>query len=210
MEAICILDSVPILLAAALTCAISGRVSDARGKPVPFAAVTATRLGLEALAMAQPAGGAAADQNGEFCIPVLPPGQYQVKAGARERPPSASPDCNECCAPGTEFGEASLQLSVPAGRRLEIRLPRVPAFCVRGEIRGADGALRPDAALAVSREGWSAGVENRQGRFLLTWLPAGVYELTVTAAPGRLAPLLAKKRIEIRTRNIAGLVIMVP
>ena len=204
-------------------CAISGRVVDEKGTPVPSAAVTALPKPLTqaVLGPTSPANGAIAGRRGEYCVPRLPVGEYYIRAIARTQPASASPACDSCCRPGTEFGitffrhsssrERATPVSVgnrqhPSGVELVMR--RMPAYCVRGEVRDQLGALLSNVAIALETESWSAGVLNEGGRFLLTSLPPGAYTVVISDRP-QLGRVLVRREIHVLAENIAGLVITV-
>lgn len=190
------------IAAAQEPCSISGRVLDDNGRPVPFAAVTAWRNFTQS-------GGAAANDRGQYCIRGLMPGAYSLRVAERRTPPSASPDCKECCDPATEFAPAQTpEVTVRQPAVSDIRLRRVPAYCVRGEVRDGAGRLRGDVALSVSADSWSAAVLNEGGRFLLTSLPAGVYTLTVRDHP-QLGRELARRAIHVKASNVAAQVIII-
>ena len=190
-----ILCSVPVAIAQP-SCAVSGRVLDDQGKPIPFAVVNDT----------------VANQRGEYCIRALPPGEHFIRASARMQPPSASPACDSCCDPNSEFAATSYPVSVgKAGKAsgLDIRMRRVPAYCVRGEVRDHTGRLRSDLAIGLEQGSWSAGVFNEAGRFLLTNLPSGSYTLVIRERP-QLGRVLLRRAIHVGASNIVGLVIAVP
>jgi len=208
-----ITGSVPV--ARAQGCAVSGRVIDDKGNPIPFAAVSALR-GPSIRA------GASANRLGEYCIRELAAGEYLIRATARTQPPSASPACDECCDSNSEFGttfyrrsrsrERASTVSVVIGRTasgVDILMRRVPAYCVRGEVRDDRGALLSDVAIALEGDSWSAGVLNEGGRFLLTNLPAGSYTLVISDRP-RLGRVLARRVIAVVASNMAGIVITAP
>ena len=201
------------------SCAISGRVVDETGKPIPFAVVNALRG--QFLRAEFVAAGSAADQRGEYCLGELPLGDYLVRATARMHPPSASPLCDSCCRPTTEFettfyraphapGPASPVSVVKHGNRstVDIQMRRVPAYCVRGEVRDITGSLVSQAAIAIEQGTWSAGVLSEGGRFLLTSLPPGAYTILVRDRP-QFGRVLARRIVNVRAANVDGLVIAV-
>src|SRR5215472_10742637 len=69
-----ILLTAPTLLSQSSTATLSGTVSDSSGAVVPGARITTTNdaTGLK--------GNATANNDGEFTIPLLPPGRYTVHA----------------------------------------------------------------------------------------------------------------------------------
>ena len=85
---------------------------------------------------------------------------------------------------------------------------RVPAYCVRGEVRDAGGALMSQAAIAVEQGSWSATVFNEGGRFLLTGLPSGSYTIRISDRP-QLGRVLARQTVKIGVASIDGLVITI-
>jgi hypothetical protein len=203
-------------------CSISGRVTDEAGIPIPFAVVSALRSPFAGTdPPAAPVSGSATDGRGEYCIRELPSGEYFVRATARMRPPSASPACDACCRPNVELetaffgGSRTLKRATPVaagnGRRasaIDIVMRRVPAYCVRGEVRDGRGVLLGDVGIALAQESWSAGVLNEGGRFLLTGLPAGSYTVLISdrPKPGR---VLARRVIHVSARSTVPIVITV-
>lgn len=205
------------------SCAIAGRVVDDKGKPIPFAVVSAlrgqsVRARPESLSMVT---GSVVNHRGEYCLRGLPLGDYLIRAMARTRPPSASPSCHSCCGSNTDFettfyrsplapGQAS---PVSVGKRrslsgVDIQLHRVPAYCVHGEVRDARGSLVSQAAIAVEQGSWSSTVLNEGGRFLLTSLPSGSYTILILDRP-QLGRILARRIVHVGTANIDGLVIII-
>jgi hypothetical protein len=74
-------------------------------------------------------------------------------------------------------------------------LQRSPAYCVPGEVRDTNGALRGDVRIVLEGAGWSTSVLNEGGRFLLTNLLSGEYQLVISdrgAFPRELARELIK------------------
>lgn len=161
-------------------CGISGRVTDETGQPVPFAAVTALRD-----LPPSPVSGSSANQRGEFCIGELPAGAYRVRAFARLGPPSASPSCrSRCPADLTEFVPTFFDRPVTVARsqgasKVEIRMRKTRAYCLRVEVRNSQGALVNDAGMAIGQDGSSSTALGEGGRFLFTSLPPGPYDLYV-------------------------------
>lgn len=189
-------------------CIVSGRVVDERGKPVPFAAVTAGK-GVSSRAV----NGATATNTGEYCIRELAAGTYFIRAFARSNPPAASPDCSTCCGPSSELELRSApRVSVETGRTasgVNVTMRRVPAYCVRGELRGFLGTLPKDVVVTIERDSWSASVIVDGGRFLLTSLPAGSYTIVVHDQR-QLGRVLARRVVAVTTANVTGVVITVP
>jgi hypothetical protein len=86
---------------------------------------------------------------------------------------------------------------------------RVPAYCVRGELRGFLGTLPKDVVVTIERDSWSASVIVDGGRFLLTSLPAGSYTIVVHDQR-QLGRVLARRVVAVTTANVTGVVITVP
>ena len=173
-------------------CAISGRVTDQQGVPTQAATVTVVRVGVLELGQEGPAAGATTDGGGRYCLTGLRPGGYVLRINARTHPPSASPACSECCSASSElvpsgYGGMQKQNSgqtvwVENGRTASaatVVLQRAPAYCVPGDVRDAKGTLRQDVRIALHGVGWSASVLNEGGRFLLTSLLPGEYQLVI-------------------------------
>lgn len=207
-------------------CAISGRVVDANGVPIPSAAVSALPHAgpRDQLAAKQtPASGAVAGPRGEYCIRGLAPGKYIVRAFARKHPPSASPECGTCCGPNmTEYQATFYPSSVSQGRAIalgvdngegltgiDITMRYHRSHCVRGEVRDGNGALMADAAVGLEADSWSTGVINEGGRFLLTSLPEGTYTIVISDRP-KLGRILARRVIRVTAGSSRDIVIRVP
>lgn len=207
------LMTVPSDALAVERCAISGRVIDRSGAPIPSATVTALHRGgpLQDLAPdRRPVSGAIVNSRGEYCIGLLPPGEYIIRAAAMTHPPTASPQCADCCESSLTgfrptFHRASvserhaLALAVENGKSLsgiDITMPRERVYCLRGEVRDGKGLLLTDVSVALETNWRSTGVINEGGRFLLTNLLAGTYTLVLTdrPQPGR---VLARQVIQV-------------
>jgi len=93
---------------------------------------------------------------------------------------------------------------------MDVRLPRVPAYCIRGEVRDGKGRPVEQVALSIGQRWWSTGVFSQNGRFLIPHLVPGTYELVVTSRPGPGGRILARRRITIGNANVIGLLISIP
>jgi hypothetical protein len=155
-----------------------------------------------------------ADAQGAYCIPDLPAGAYSIRVTARTQPSSASPSCHRCCDASLEFPTLLREraLTVVAGKAtvpIDLRLQRVPAFCVRGEVRDRNGTLRTDVAVGLEEGSWATGVFTEGGKFLLTHLPPGDYVLVVSEHP-QLGRELLRRTIRLGAANIPRLVLTLP
>lgn len=165
---------------------------------------------------------------GEYRFENIAQGEYLARAvWSGTRPPSANPDCYSCCESSTDLMTSFYKNSPEAGgptpfslgngqliTGIDIYLPRVPVFCVRGEVRGIAGLRSFGITVERWDDGfdswtWGAGVINEKGRFLLTFLPAGTYSLKVTDG-SRYGQIFAEKRFEVVDRNIKPLILNVP
>lgn len=187
-------------LAAQAPCAFRRRVLDENGRPVPGAAVTALD------SRGTTSGGATADAAGVFCIPQVAAGVYRLRAFSRIHAPSASPSCENCCAPRREFLPIETPPLPSGSRARDIVLRRAAAYCVRGEVRGR---LPERMAIVLEQDGWSAAVLNEQGRFLLAGLTDGVYTLIVRSEP-QLGRELVRRVIRVRGAHVTGVVVALP
>jgi hypothetical protein len=214
----------PLIAMAQESGSVCGRVVDEAGKAIPFAVVNALRLGAPNKSHPESpivAAGSAVNLRGEYCLRELTSGAYLVRATARTHPPSASLSCDSCCGSNTEF-EITFYRSPPAiwspspvfvrkGRNpsgVDIRMRRVPAYCVHGEVRDAEGSLVSHAVIGVEQGSWSAGVLNEGGRFLLTSLPSGAYSILIFDWP-QLGRVLVRRTFKIGAANIDGLVVTI-
>jgi hypothetical protein len=200
-----------LLLAPALmgACSIRGRVLDERGRGVRHAAVNA---------LGQGQFGATTDTEGRYCIAQqpgntpLPAGSYRLRAVARPLAVPAAADCTDCCAPATDLltTYAASAVEVKPGApapEVNIRLRRGPVYCVRGEVREADGNRAARATLVLEREGDRTSLTAQHGRFLLTRLEPGRYRLIVLErwSPGHIA---AFQPFEVRNHDIDPVVLV--
>jgi hypothetical protein len=117
----------------------------------------------------------------------------------------------------TTFYRASLSkehatvIEVTKGKNaagIDIMMRRVRAYCLRGEVRDGNGALRADVAVGVETDSWSAGVITEGGRFLLTSLPAGIYTIVIRDRP-QLGRVLARRVIRVPAET-PPLVVRIP
>lgn len=189
-------------LQAADRCAVAGSVREEGVRAIPQAIVSIVRTGLgEPLVL----GSSITDARGVFCFRDRAEGSLRLRVTARTQPSSASPSCQQCCTATVEF--PTWEQAIATGGPTNVEMRRMPAFCVRGEVRDSKGTLRSDVALSVGEGSWSATVFNEGGRFLLTNLPAGSYVLMVgTLRPGR-EPVKHTIRVIARIDNF---VVMVP
>ncbi len=93
---------------------------------------------------------------------------------------------------------------------MDIRLPRVPAYCVLGEVRDEQGRPVEQVALSIGQLWWNTGVFVQNGRFLIPHLVPGTYELVAASRWGPGGRVLARRRITIGRANVIGLLISIP
>lgn len=135
--------------------AVSGKVVDEDGDPVPGAMVTALSGGHAAGSQLMPADTSPANDRGEFRLGKLPPGSYYLSAGvmrmdfmaaaAPAQPTDGSPEMNYVTTyfPGTVDTGAATKIDVAAGADLTgftIKLRKSRVVRVKGQALAADGA----------------------------------------------------------------------
>lgn len=136
---------------------------------------------------------ARSDDQGEFVVRGLAAGRYAVSASA-------------------PLHERAVLPSVPAPSAEPARVVLVRTSELRGLVRGLDGAPLPGATVVAAGSGlWPPRrlTSDAQGRFALSPLPAGIYELRASSADAVSAPregllLEPASALEVELPLIAG------
>lgn len=178
---------------------IAGLVTDATGKPVPFASVSLLRIWSDGLyRRALPSGGASADEHGRYRLPSLMADTYYVAAVPRSRDTSPG---NEGSVRGPTSGglayypsQATLAGAVPivlsegaALDAIDIRLRDVECYSIQGRIemgRGMDVSLWPSGVSVWSVVPRTAEIRTADGEFRFGSVEPGEYELLATESMG--------------------------
>lgn len=140
--------------------AITGRIVDEYGDPVPGAAVTMKRaMILDGVRVYQPAPGAAANDIGEYRIPQLSAGRYLVCVG------------EQCSTP----------MTIAAGYNgvVDFRLSRLVPRQVRGKVTGVPDGAQVQLTLTSDSTTLTAAV-GADGEFEVTAPPASYTILATT------------------------------
>jgi hypothetical protein len=177
--------------------AITGRLLDARGEPLPEVMVTAVRppTGGYAGGRGIPAGQSGQTNDlGEFRIAGLPPGEYHVAAHPRPQPPfrpqSTSGDTTLVTTyyPGALETLGAIVLTVAPGQTvsdIQFAMMSAPAFTISGIV--VDDMEQPVAGATVSVAATADPVglrgstrTNSDGTFILNGVTSGTYQLTAS------------------------------
>jgi len=160
--------------------AITGRIVDEYGDPVPGAAVTMKRaMILDGVRVYQPAPGASANDIGEYRIPQLSAGRYLVCVG------------EQCSTP----------MTIAAGYNgvVDFRLSRLVPRHVRGKVTGAPDGAQAQLTLTSDSTTLTAAV-GADGEFEVT-APPGSYTILATAF-GESDQLTARIPIVVGDRDL--------
>jgi hypothetical protein len=213
--------------------AIAGRVSDEFGEPIHGLIVTAMRYryvdGVRQLQTVPGASllssleqGGLVDDQGQFRIHGLPPGNYYVgtdASGYGIGPPGSRAAYVRTFYPGTAFPTGTV--AVTAGREasgVDFRLVRSQVANVHGRVIDSVGnpvtmgsilLLPPDVRSGALVE-YQASVRS-DGSFTVADVPSGDYRLNVEQHTGRGVgpqnPELGSLHLSVNGRDIAGLVV---
>jgi hypothetical protein len=188
---------------------ISGKILDAAGNPVPKATVLALqpiyRRGSKEYV---PLGSAASDENGEYRLANLGPGNYLLSASSQNGEGIAtfypnSANLANAAAVGVDAGAAT------AGK--DIRMVRAATFRVAGKLAEENAA----AAIAwLTRKGAGATALvtrvaapiDSDGSFVFPNVPPGAYLLTATEQDG-VAPASAPLSVLVTAKSVEGVVL---
>jgi protocatechuate 3,4-dioxygenase beta subunit len=188
---------------------ISGKILDAAGNPVPKATVLALqpiyRRGSKEYV---PLGSAASDENGEYRLANLGPGNYLLSASSRSGEGIAtfypnSANLANAAAVAVDAGAAA------AGK--DIRMVKAATFRVAGKLAEENAA----AAIAwLTRKGAGATALvtrvaapiDSDGSFVFPNVPPGTYVVTATEQDG-VAPASAALSVMVTAKNVEGIVL---
>jgi uncharacterized protein (DUF2141 family) len=160
--------------------AITGRVLDADGEPMPSIAVEVER-----------GGGATTDEKGQFRIGGLAPGKYRVKAAPENRllPPEIRTDGTveahyiATWYPNSQEAKSSMRVEVPAGvemNAIDIHLLRAPIVRISGTVTGLPAGTA-NVEIEMRQAGgvmWSMTAVKPDGTFQIWRLDPGKYSIS--------------------------------
>ena len=192
--------------------AVEGRITAETGLAVQGVGVNLWRVVIaDGRKTFELANGASTDSNGVFRIPALQAGRYILGANL---------SVSQINAPGSRtlgalfFPSATapqsaklLTLSPGATESIDMKLPSVPAFQVRGKV-AANGRypsviLRSSRLAGISRE-YSGLWDQATQSFALEGIPAGAYDLEATMQADGVV-LIAAQPLLVADRNVEGL-----
>src|SRR5215469_8576740 len=213
-----------LILTAVPLAALSGKVVDSEGEPVPGAQVTAIRASwVRGKRTWLSTGWVEADERGEFRVSRLEAGRYRLFASPAygsspafaiwEGPGTPESRLAPAYYPSVPDLDAAAILDVAAGQELggfELKLPMRPSFHVRGRAETAPDSRGPIPTIvsAVKIDNgrwtdWSAihGQLNQDGTFDLAGVQAGSYQIYV----GRFGRALTESiGVKITARDVNG------
>jgi Carboxypeptidase regulatory-like domain len=195
--------------------AIKGKITDRDGEPVEGIGI---QVMLQQVNNGRkdwlPHGGAQTDENGEYLVEGLPPGQYLVRTSTRPlfpmRVAAETSPVNEVYpaqyfpnAPGQENAQP---VTVQPGQVAEsdFRLSPVPSYSISGTV---SGPLQNTEVACEDTEGnlFSFGRANRRtGQFRLTHVPSGSCTLIVRSQGPNGQAYLAEQPVTVNSSNITN------
>lgn len=206
--------------------AVSGRVLDEDGDPMPNVAISVLRMGYSSCRpQLDTEGSERTNDLGEYRVGGLTPGKYFVSASplpgytsvrdAANRDTPSKPDMAYTTTyyPGVNDPSQAAAVEVHAGETLPVdfSLARAPSFRVRGIVGNLDSLtgsepdtkgiviLRPTAPDSTIRE----GEIDRHGNFEVRSVPPGTYSISAITNDG--GALSSTKTIEVASTDITNL-----
>jgi hypothetical protein len=189
-------DTSPILLKLIPEGVIYGRISEEDGEPIEGLPITLMEQSLQnGRKVWQQRPGAQTDEDGDFRIAELPPGNYFLSAGPSRNPVTLPSQLSQPGAQGIPLVyypagpdlSAAAPISITPGKIMEINLsvPSQPFYRVSGTVTG----YAPGQSVNLQVRN-SAGVtlpynwrfDSAAGTFRILWIPGGSYTLQAQAA----------------------------
>lgn len=196
---------------------VSGRVVDEYGEPVEFASVRASLVGGDSSRSAVlQTMTALTDERGIFRISGAP-GKFRISAATRDRmgahevrtDGSELPLYAETWFPSSESQDRGAVVEAIAGREtagIDIRLVRKRSLTINGIVTGTpDGAARAQVFVHTKFFGLPLTTPDTAGRFTLSGLPAGLYNLQAHYQSGGVELNSAPIDVPIETAGETGL-----
>jgi len=202
--------------------AVSGKVVDEDGDPVPGAITVAMASGRAPGKKMSPVDTSPANDRGEFRLGKLPPGSYYINAsqvhmdlmGGPPPPPPAdgSPETNYVTTyfPSSIDAAAATKIDVPAGADLTgftIRLRKSRVVRVKGQALAADGSPLKGGMVMLMSESSIGSMQMSQvhpdGTFEIANLQAGSYMLMSMQMNGT-TPSMQMQSLVVPAEGISG------
>ena len=191
--------SSPLVLKLIPEGAIYGRISEENGEPVEGLPVALLEQSLQnGRKVWQQRFGGQTDEDGNFRIPELPPGNYFLSAGPSRNPLTLPAKLSQPGAQGIPVVyyplgsdlSAAAPISVTPGKKMEINfaIPPQPLYRVSGTISGYGPSqqvnlqLRNSAGIPLA---FNTRFDSASGTFRILWVPAGTYILQADAPDQR-------------------------
>jgi len=191
--------SSPLVLKLIPEGAIYGRISEENGEPIEGLPVALLEQSLQnGRKVWQQRFGGQTDEDGNFRIPELPPGNYFLSAGPSRNPLTLPARLSQPGAQGIPVVyyplgsdlSAAAPISVTPGKKMEINfaIPPQPLYRVSGTISGYGPSqqvnlqLRNSAGIPLA---FNTRFDSASGTFRILWVPAGTYILQADAPDQR-------------------------
>lgn len=204
------------------SCAVSGKVLDAEGRPMAQVRVQGLRWTIGSVGgqrVLAPQGTASTGADGEYRMVGLPPGTYVFAAepGAQGERQPKSAYVTTFAGGATDAAAAGMKLapgSVRAG--VDFRMRRVPVVTVSGKVTGGAAIAGKDGGVMVALQardpdGYTTGPRftqvNADGTFVLPDVPAGAYLIRATAVSEGQVRLAGRMALDVADSDVQGLTV---
>ena len=191
--------SLPLVLKLIPEGTIYGRISEENGQPIEGLPIALLEQSLEnGRKVWQQRFGGQTDEEGNFRIAELQPGNYFLSAGPSRNPISIPSKLSQPGARGIPIVyypvgsdlSAAAPISITPGKKMEINftIPPQPLYRVSGTISGYGTSQQVNLQLRNSTGiplPFNTRFDSAGGTFRILWVPAGTYTLHVDAPDGQ-------------------------
>jgi len=210
---------VEVKLALAVGATVRGRIVDADNQPIDATVhVLQQRTNEEGQRFWTAEYSGWTNEKGEYRIPLVPPGDYYVRANLRSDDARGS-----VYFPGTRRKDTALSIAPREGDDVvaDIRIPNsdkettfkvsgrvVHSFPAAGDSQASGVTLTRQDPDPLEADSLDVGADLATGRFEITGVRPGIYDLLATVSVGE-SSYMSKVEVHLRDRNVQDLTVNV-